>query len=241
MQDVFRFWLDRGVDGFRDRRDRPAAQGPAAARRPARHRAVRAAAARGRGAAGAHATRATRRTSARRSAQIREAAGDAFLVGEVYLPSARWRPTSTHFDAAFAFELLHAPWEAEPLRGGDRGEHAPPGRAPGCCPTTTSARLADALRRGERARRRAAAADAAGPGVPLPGRRDRAGATGPPGEPRYDRAGRDRYRHPMQWDGSPSGGFTTGDALAAARRPGASATSRTSATIPARCWRSCAS
>jgi alpha-glucosidase len=33
---------------------------------------------------------------------------------------------------------------------------------------------------------------------------------GPPGS-RYDRAGRDRYRHPMQWDGSPSGGFTTGE------------------------------
>ena len=28
----------------------------------------------------------------------------------------------------------------------------------------------------------------------------------------YDRAGRDRFRHPMQWDGSPSGGFTTGEA-----------------------------
>src|SRR4029078_3432981 len=27
-----------------------------------------------------------------------------------------------------------------------------------------------------------------------------------------DRAGRDRFRHPMQWDGSPSGGFTTGEA-----------------------------
>jgi glycosidase len=28
----------------------------------------------------------------------------------------------------------------------------------------------------------------------------------------YDRAGRDRFRHPMQWDGSSSGGFTTGEA-----------------------------
>jgi glycosidase len=35
---------------------------------------------------------------------------------------------------------------------------------------------------------------------------------GPGGERVYDRAGRDRYRHPMQWDGSPSGGFTTGEA-----------------------------
>jgi glycosidase len=33
---------------------------------------------------------------------------------------------------------------------------------------------------------------------------------GPGGERAYDRAGRDRYRHPMQWDASPTGGFTTG-------------------------------
>ena len=49
-------------------------------------------------------------------ARIREAAGDAFLVGEVYLPSARWQPYSDHFDAVFAFELLHASWDAEELR-----------------------------------------------------------------------------------------------------------------------------
>jgi alpha-glucosidase len=33
---------------------------------------------------------------------------------------------------------------------------------------------------------------------------------GPPGESKYDRAGRDRFRHPMQWDGSPGGGFSDG-------------------------------
>ena len=31
------------------------------------------------------------------------------------------------------------------------------------------------------------------------------------GEPPVDRFGRDAHRHPMQWDGSPSGGFTAGE------------------------------
>ena len=34
---------------------------------------------------------------------------------------------------------------------------------------------------------------------------------GPGHEPPYDRAGRDRLRHPMQWDASSAGGFTTGE------------------------------
>jgi alpha-glucosidase len=34
---------------------------------------------------------------------------------------------------------------------------------------------------------------------------------GPPTESRFDRAGRDRFRHPMQWDASPTGGFTSGE------------------------------
>jgi alpha-glucosidase len=35
-------------------------------------------------------------------------------------------------------------------------------------------------------------------------------ANGPGADPAYDRAGRDAMRHPMQWDGSANGGFTTG-------------------------------
>ena len=31
------------------------------------------------------------------------------------------------------------------------------------------------------------------------------------GEPLVDRFGRDAHRHPMQWDGSPCGGFTVGE------------------------------
>src|SRR5205807_9459958 len=33
---------------------------------------------------------------------------------------------------------------------------------------------------------------------------------GPGHDPPLDRTGRDAYRHPMQWDPSPGGGFTTG-------------------------------
>ena len=36
-------------------------------------------------------------------------------------------------------------------------------------------------------------------------------ADGPGGELRYDRAGRDRFRHPMQWTGARGGGFTSGE------------------------------
>jgi glycosidase len=43
---------------------------------------------------------------------------------------------------------------------------------------------------------------------------------GPPGEEnRFDRAGRDRFRHPMQWDGSPGGGFSTGETWSTAVAP----------------------
>ena len=63
---------------------------------------------------------------------------------------------------------------------------------------------------------------------------------GPGGERAYDRAGRDRYRHPMQWDASPSGGFTTGDAWLPPVDPGARPTSRPSARTLARRSRSCA-
>ena len=58
-------------------------------------------------------------------AAIREAAGDALLVGEVYLPSAALGPYLRHLDRAFAFELLHSPWEADALRAAIARRRAP--------------------------------------------------------------------------------------------------------------------
>ena len=143
-----------------DRCDRSPAEGPAAARRPAGHRALRAAAARGRGEAGADALAQRRRTSGEALRAIRAAAGDALLVGEVYLPAARWAPYLEHFDAAFAFELLQAPWDAELLRAAIEAST----RAPGAAWVMSNhdfGRLGTRFGERERARRRDAAAHAA--------------------------------------------------------------------------------
>ena len=64
-------------------------------------------------------TAATRATghpaSPLRSRALREAAGDAFLVGEVYRPTAELGPYLEHLDTAFVFELMFAPWRADAL------------------------------------------------------------------------------------------------------------------------------
>src|SRR5213078_1695008 len=44
---------------------------------------------------------------------LRSAAGGAFLVGEVYRPTAELGPYLEHLDTAFVFELMFAPWRAD--------------------------------------------------------------------------------------------------------------------------------
>ncbi len=208
MQDVVRFWLERGAAGYRvdaiDRllkdpklRDDPPATEPYGL--PLREDEAKLALTHSRNAPDTGAA----------LARIREAAGDAFLVGEVYLPSARWQPYSDHFDAVFAFELLHASWDAEELR---RAIEA----------TTRQAGAAWALsnhdfgrlptRFGRENARAAAMLLLTLPGTAFLYQGDEIGqADGPGGEREFDRAGRDRFRHPMQWDASPGGGFSDGE------------------------------
>jgi alpha-glucosidase len=135
-------------------------------------------------------------------------------VGEVYLPSAKWQPYLEHLDVAFAFELLHARWEAGELRRAIEAAAAVKG------PKDTGAawvmsnhdfgRLTS--RFGPENARSAALLLLTLPGVSFLYQGDEIGlGEGPGAEPPFDRAGRDRYRHPMQWDPSPSGGFTTGE------------------------------
>jgi alpha-glucosidase len=143
-------------------------------------------------------------------ARIREAVGDALLVGEVYLPSAKWQPYLEHLDAAFAFELLHAPWDAGVLRRAVQATTARPGAA-WVLSNHDFGRLV--TRFGAENARAAALLLLTLPGPAFLYQGDEIGlGDGPGGERVYDRAGRDRFRHPMQWDASPSGGFSTGEA-----------------------------
>jgi alpha-glucosidase len=209
MQDALRFWIERGVAGYRvdaiDRllkdaqlRDDPPASEPFGL--PLREEEARLALTHSRNAP----------DTGDALARIREAVDGALLVGEVYLPSAKWQPYLDHLDAAFAFELLHAPWDAERLRAAIAATTARPGAA-WVLSNHDFGRLVSRFGRENACAAALLLLTLPGPAFLYQG--DEIGlADGPGGERAYDRAGRDRYRHPMQWDASPSGGFTSGDA-----------------------------
>jgi alpha-glucosidase len=210
MADVLRFWIARGVDGFRldaiDRllkdpqlRDDPPASGPPALPE--------------------HGDCATLDMRHSRNAPdigealavLRAGAGDdALLVGEVYLPAAELGPYLEHVDVAFAFELLHAPWDASAVRAAiAAGLRA--GRVAWVLSNHDFPRLPDRV--GPQSLRAAALLALTLPGPVFVYQGDEIGmADGPGREPPDDRAGRDRHRHPMRWDDeAPHGAFTTGE------------------------------
>jgi len=209
MQDVLAFWIDRGAAGYRvdaiDRllkdpelRDDPPAT--EAFGLPVSVEEAKLALTNSRNAPDTPAA----------LARIREAVGDGVLIGEVYLPSARWQPYLEHLDRAFAFELLHAPWEAARLRRAIEATTSRPGAA-WVLSNHDFGRLV--TRFGKENARSAALVLLTLPGPAFLYQGDEIGlADGPGAERVYDRAGRDRFRHPMQWDASPSGGFTSGEA-----------------------------
>jgi glycosidase len=208
MQDALRFWIDRGAAGYRvdaiDRllkdaelRDDPPAVEPFGL--PVSDEEARLALTHSRNAPDTGAA----------LARIREAVGDSLLVGEVYLPSGKWQPYLEHLDVAFAFELLRAEWDASALRAAIEATTRRPGAA-WVLSNHDFGRLV--TRFGAENARSAALVLLTLPGPAFLYQGDEIGlGDGPGGEQEFDRAGRDRYRHPMQWDGSPTGGFTTGE------------------------------
>jgi alpha-glucosidase len=219
---VMRFWLARGVDGFRVDaipvaikdalfRDNPPDRRPAAIpglrvggdqdplwsmNRPEVHDVIR------------H----LRRVAAEFPGRV--------LVGEAYLPVEELagylgRDADDEFDLAFDFELLLSPWNHLDLELAiERAEALHP---PDTWPTfaiSNHDQPRAATRWGvERVRAaafllltlRGVAVLYAGEEI---GMVDADASVLP--DPPFDRAGRDGARTPMQWDGSPLGGFTTG-------------------------------
>jgi alpha-glucosidase len=208
MQDVVRFWLDRGVDGFRldainklikdeQLRDDPAATvayplplGEDAARLQPVYSGNRPEA-----------------IDALRS--IRAAAGDALLVGEVFQPTSEYTRYLEVLDLVFAFEFLFSPWKAKRLRAAI-GPAAELRRVAWVMSNHDFERLA--TRVGPENLRAAAMLLLSLPGAAFVYQGDEIGlANGPGARPPFDRAGRDPMRHPMQWDATTTGGFTTGE------------------------------
>ena len=207
------FWTDRGVDGFRldaiDRlmkdarlRDDPPATGPPPLPLDPEHATLE------------HRHSRNAPDVGEALAALRAGAGDAFLVGEVYLPSSGLRPYLEHLDLAFAFELFHSRWDVEEIRAAIEAAldpAGPEGRVAWVLSNHDFDRLPDRVGYGNE--RAAALLALTLPGTVFVYQGDEIGmANGPGGDPPVDRWNRDRHRHPMRWsDAEPHGGFTTGD------------------------------
>ena len=209
MGDALRFWVDRGVDGFRvdalDRimkdpelRDEPPASGPPPLPLDPKDAELE------------HLYSRNAPDVGIALEAIRNAVGNTLLIGEVFLPTAQLGPYLEYLDVCFSFETLFAGDDASALTGGDRrgGQR----RRHGVGALQPRLRPPGHPGRPQRSRSDPAAAHAARAGVHLPGRRTRddqhrpvRGRPGPP-RPRQpahaDALGRERprrvhHRHPV--------------------------------------------
>ncbi len=212
---VLAFWRAKGVAGFRldalqqllkdpQLRDDPPASAPSIMSGNAEHEALE------------HRYSSDQPGVGGALALLRAGAGDdAFLVGEIGLPSDRHAPYLEHLDASFCFELFFARWEAAALHAGITAGLAT-GKASWVLSNHDFPRLAERIGR----RNVAAAALLL---LTLPGHvflfqgDELALGNGPgrppeaPHAPPYDRAGRDAFRHPLPWtEAEPHHGFTAG-------------------------------
>jgi alpha-glucosidase len=138
---------------------------------------------------------------------IRDAVGDALLIGEAYVPTADLVPYQETLDVVFAFEAMNAGPDAERLRHAIRAAHAT-GKIGWVLSNHDFTRFATRFGADARA---AMLLFLSLPGPAFIFQGDEIGAPDGPGvEPPLDRHDRDRFRHPMQWDASPNGGFTSG-------------------------------
>ncbi len=205
--DVVRFWRERGADGFRVDAVQGLAKDPGLRDDPPASRPFPLPLhPDGAKLDQVHSKRGLR--MGRALAAIREAAGEGLLVGEVYVPDAELEPYLEHLDLVFSFEFLFVERDASAIAGVIESG-ASLGGAAWLLSNHDFPRLQS--RFGEAHARLAAMLLLTLPGAAFIYQGDEIGMTDGPGiDPPVDRIGRERFRHPMQWDAGPSGGFSAG-------------------------------
>jgi alpha-glucosidase len=205
MASTLRFWLDRGVDGFRldaldgllkdqQLRDDPPAPGPPPFPLHSEHAEL----------LHIHSRNAPDTRDALRA--IRDAVGEAVLVGEVFLPGSELGPYLESLDAAFAFEVFFA-GDADALAGAI-GSAIAAGRPGWVLSNHDFSRLGSRL--GPDNVRAATVLLLSLPGPAFMFQGDELGMLdGPIAAISHDRHGRDAFRRPPQWDSSSGGGFSS--------------------------------
>ena len=218
MQDVLRFWLERGVAGYRvdaiDRllkdaqlRDDPPAVEPFGLPLAPEEAKLSLAHSRNAPDTGRGAREDPRRGRRRTSWSAR-----------CTCPQRRWQPYLGRLRRRVRLRAAARGLGRRDAARGDRRDHAPAGRRLGALePRLRPAR--HPLRRRERARRGDAPAHAAGHRPSSTRATRSARPTGPAASAATTAPGRDRFRHPMQWDGSRGGGFTSGEPWLPLGRP----------------------
>jgi alpha-glucosidase len=205
---VMRFWLDKGIDGFRmdalqcmfvdeQLRDEPVATAP-----------ILTAAAHVDWLRLEHIYTFDQPEIAPTLAKLAEMLPDTFLVAEVYTGIQDLAPYVEAVGHAFCFSLTNVAPSADVIRGVIEEAARVEGLAWALSNHDIS-RLA--TRWGAEWTQVAAMLVSTLPGCCFIYQGDEIGMSDGPGvDPPFDLIGRDAYRHPMQWEGF--GGFTTGDA-----------------------------
>ncbi len=217
---VLRFWFDRGVDGFRvdaiihaikdtQLRDNPPAGPPTPPFPP--------------DPSGHDPVWTVDRPEAPDVVRLLRRVADEYpgrlLVGEAYLPVERLARylgdgAGDGFQRGFDFELSQIPWGAEPLRTTiERAERFTPADAEPTWALSNHDLSRHATRFGEDRSRLAALLLLSLRGTICLYAGEEIGMVDGPesASPLHDRFGRDRQRTPMQWEASPTGGFTGGE------------------------------
>jgi alpha-glucosidase len=208
MAQALRFWVDRGIDGFRldalDRllkdpelRDDPPAQtAPVLPGDP-------------KDAELDHIHSRNAPDIGMALDAIRQAVGSsALLIGEVYLPTREVKPYLRALDIVFSFEALFAVGDAAKLRSAIAAG-LETGHQGWVLSNHDFSRLV--TRAGEENARASALLLLSLPGPVFLFAGDELGYPDLETEgPDQDRHGRDRFRVPMRWDAGANGGFTTG-------------------------------